>query len=52
MALENVKCNVSNCSYWKNQYCSATAIEVSVDGGGNNANDKEMTNCHTFEAKS
>ena len=49
MSLENVKCTVSNCKYYKGEHCTASAIEVNVDGGGQQANQYEMTNCHTFE---
>lgn len=48
-ALENVKCTVSNCKYWKDKYCHAPAIEVNVDGGGKQAPDSLHTQCHTFE---
>jgi len=48
-ALEGVKCTVKNCKYWENNYrCTASAIEVNVDGGGNSANKSPETNCHTF----
>ncbi|GAB6099571.1 hypothetical protein JCM16358_14500 [Halanaerocella petrolearia] len=51
MTLDNVKCTVNNCKYWKKEHCTASAIEVNVDGGGTSANEYEMTNCHTFESK-
>jgi hypothetical protein len=49
---ENIKCSVSNCNYWNSNYCTASAIEVNVDGGGSQAPNEEKTNCHTFESKS
>ncbi|MFZ7103695.1 MAG: DUF1540 domain-containing protein [Peptococcaceae bacterium] len=49
MALQNVRCTVSNCKYWKNENCHATAIEVNVDGGGRAAQNSELTQCHTFD---
>ncbi|SDC11620.1 MULTISPECIES: DUF1540 domain-containing protein [unclassified Candidatus Frackibacter] len=49
---ENIKCTVSNCTYWDNKYCTASAIEVNVDGGGAQASNEEKTNCHTFESRS
>jgi hypothetical protein len=48
---DSIKCTVSNCNYWESEYCTANAIQVNVDGGGNNAPDPEKTNCHTFEAQ-
>ncbi|NLT95798.1 MAG: DUF1540 domain-containing protein [Clostridia bacterium] len=51
MVLENVKCSVSNCRYWQNQFCNASAIEVNVDGGGKQAKDSVETQCRTFQAK-
>lgn len=51
MALPGVKCTVSSCKYWDSQRCSASAIEVNVDGGGNQARASEQTNCHTFMSK-
>ncbi|KXS45746.1 MAG: hypothetical protein AWU54_223 [Candidatus Frackibacter sp. T328-2] len=49
---ENIKCSVSNCTYWDQEYCTASAIEVNVDGGGQSAQNAEKTNCHTFESQS
>ena len=49
MTLDNVKCNVSNCRYWEQEHCTASAIEVNVDDGGNQADRFEKTNCQTFE---
>ncbi|MGI6225845.1 MAG: DUF1540 domain-containing protein [Peptococcales bacterium] len=51
MSLRNVKCTVSNCRYWKNENCNASAIEVNVDGGGMRASNSANTQCHTFEEK-
>ena len=49
-ALEGVKCNVQNCKYWDQNYrCTASAIEVKVDGGGNSARKSPETNCNTFQ---
>ncbi|MFZ5943029.1 MAG: DUF1540 domain-containing protein [Bacillota bacterium] len=47
--LQNVKCTVSNCRYWNNERCHASAIEVNVDGGGPKAQNSGATQCHTFE---
>lgn len=48
--LQGVKCTVKNCKYWEQNYhCSASAIEVNVDGGGNSANQSPETNCKTFQ---
>ena len=49
MALQNVKCSVSNCIYWQNNLCNASAIEVNVDNGGNRASNSVETQCQTFE---
>ncbi len=50
MTLNGVKCTVKNCKYnVQGHLCSASAIEVNVDGGGIQANNNEHTNCHTFE---
>lgn len=50
--LAGVKCTVTSCKYNEGaRNCSASAIEVNVDGGGNNARQYEQTNCHTFKAK-
>lgn len=49
---ESIKCRVSNCTYWDNQYCTASNIEVDVDGGRTNAPNAEGTNYHTFEPRS
>ncbi|ADL13465.1 DUF1540 domain-containing protein [Acetohalobium arabaticum] len=49
---ESIKCRVSNCTHWDSQYCTASNIEVDVDGGGTNAPNAEGTNCHTFEPRS
>ncbi|AGB42423.1 protein of unknown function (DUF1540) [Halobacteroides halobius DSM 5150] len=51
MALDNVKCTVDSCKYWKSEHCNASAIEVNVDAGVNDPNKADMTNCHTFERK-
>lgn len=32
VALPQVKCTVSNCVFWKNDYCNASTIEVAVQG--------------------
>ncbi|WP_227764948.1 DUF1540 domain-containing protein [Zhaonella formicivorans] len=47
----NIKCTVSNCRYWHDEHCDASAIEVNVDGGGISAQGKKYTQCHTFEQK-
>ncbi|BBB92750.1 MAG TPA: DUF1540 domain-containing protein [Methylomusa anaerophila] len=50
--LPGVKCSVQNCRFWENGHrCSASAIEVNVDGGGANARQSEQTNCRTFQLK-
>jgi hypothetical protein len=46
---KDVMCRVENCRFWDNQNCKASAIEVNVDGGGQNASYTAETNCHTFE---
>ncbi|MBP2645341.1 MAG: hypothetical protein H6Q75_781 [Firmicutes bacterium] len=52
MSLSGVKCTVANCKYNnEKRLCSASAIEVNVDGGGESARASQQTNCHTFEAK-
>ncbi|HWQ62458.1 MAG TPA: DUF1540 domain-containing protein [Negativicutes bacterium] len=52
MALSNVKCTVQTCKFWnQGEHCSASAIEVNVDGGGAQARQSEQTNCHTFAPK-
>jgi hypothetical protein len=53
MAISGVKCKVSSCKYWKSgEHCDASAIEVSVDGGGTSAHQSDQTNCQTFAPKS
>lgn len=48
----DVKCSVENCKFWnQGQQCSASAIEVNVDGGGQQASYTKETNCHTFKTK-
>jgi hypothetical protein len=52
MPLPGVKCSVQSCKFWQQGYhCDASAIEVNVDGGGNQARQSEQTNCHTFAPK-
>ena len=52
MTLPGVKCKVQSCKFWKQgEHCDASAIEVSVDGGGMQARQSEQTNCHTFAPK-
>jgi len=48
---KDVMCRVENCQFWNNQNCNATAIEVDVDDGGQNASHTRDTNCHTFKSK-
>ncbi|QJW48820.1 DUF1540 domain-containing protein [bacterium BFN5] len=49
---KDVMCKVENCKYWsQGQRCTASAIEVNVDSGGNKAGDPQETNCHTFATK-
>lgn len=45
----DVMCNVRNCKFWEGHRCTADAIQVSVDGGGEKAGYLAETNCHTFE---
>lgn len=53
MTLSGVKCTVQTCHFWQQgERCTASAIEVNVDGGGKQANRSEQTNCHTFAPKS
>lgn len=49
MTLENVRCRVSNCKYWKNENCHAKGIEVSLDSGVQKAHKAQYTQCRTFE---
>jgi len=42
-----IKCNVSNCIYNDQHFCSATAIEVNPMGDGH-ANTSDGTACTTF----
>lgn len=44
-------CMVENCKFWDERKCTASAIEVNVDGGGRTAGYTGETNCHTFKAK-
>lgn len=48
---KDVMCTVENCHYWDKRHCTASAIEVNVDGGGQKANYTGETNCHTFVEK-
>lgn len=48
--LQGVKCSVKNCKHWETGYhCSASGIEVNVDGGGQSASRSPETNCNTFQ---
>lgn len=50
--LRGVMCTVRNCSYWEDgNHCSASGIEINVDGGGNRAGYTAETNCNTFKPK-
>ncbi|NPV26254.1 MAG: DUF1540 domain-containing protein [Firmicutes bacterium] len=50
--MENVKCSVSDCRHWASgEQCTASAIEISVDGGGKVAGSSVATRCHTYEKK-
>ncbi|MBO8169856.1 MAG: DUF1540 domain-containing protein [Thermoanaerobacteraceae bacterium] len=49
---DKIKCTVSNCAYWENQMCKASAIEVNVDSGDTEAQSDSQTQCHTFKMKS
>ncbi|MGB7605759.1 MAG: DUF1540 domain-containing protein [Lutisporaceae bacterium] len=42
-----IKCNVSNCNYNDQNFCSATAIEVNPIGDGH-ADTSDGTACTTF----
>lgn len=42
-----IKCNVSNCNYNDQSFCSATAIEVNAIGDGH-ADTSDGTACSTF----
>ncbi|MDT8899630.1 DUF1540 domain-containing protein [Anaeroselena agilis] len=46
----DVMCTVENCKFWENRNCTASAIEVNVDGGGHKAGYTAETNCQTFVA--
>lgn len=53
MALQGVKCRVSNCKFWQQgEHCDASTIEVNVDQGLSNPRSCDQTNCHTFAMKS
>ncbi|XEQ94530.1 hypothetical protein SCACP_34290 [Sporomusa carbonis] len=48
--LPGVKCTVKNCKFNEGgRLCSASAIEVNVDNGGDSAKQSRETNCHTFQ---
>lgn len=49
--MTGVKCNVSNCSYNSNNYCSAKEIEVD-NQNGSMSNSSDETTCNTFRPKS
>lgn len=52
MHLPGVRCSVRNCKYnYEGQECSASAIEVNVDQGGDNASDQQETMCQTFTTR-
>ncbi len=52
MALPGIKCKVANCKFWgSGEQCDASAIEVNVDQGQNNARKSDDTNCNTFMPK-
>ncbi|MCK8823651.1 DUF1540 domain-containing protein [Fuchsiella alkaliacetigena] len=51
MSCNDIKCAVSNCKHWEQQHCTASGIEVNVDGGGQSAQNQEKTNCSTFETE-
>jgi len=46
-----IKCSVSNCSYWDNMHCAANAIEVNADDSEMQATSSEATCCETFYPK-
>lgn len=49
--LSGVKCTVKNCKFnHQGTMCTASAIEVNVDGGGDSAGQSRETNCHTFKS--
>lgn len=45
-----VKCSVSNCYYWHNNYCTATGLQVNTMGDGY-AQTSDGTCCSTFKQK-
>lgn len=48
--LSGVKCTVKNCKFnEKGRLCTASAIEVNVDDGGDAAKQSRETNCRTFQ---
>ncbi|MBP2653814.1 MAG: hypothetical protein H6Q73_1383 [Firmicutes bacterium] len=52
MTLSGVKCTVANCKYHsQGDACSASNIEVNIDGGGQSAQASRETNCKTFITK-
>ena len=49
---KDVMCKVENCRYYEQgQKCTASQIEVNVDGGGHKAGYSAETNCQTFASK-
>lgn len=48
--LSGVKCTVKNCKFnERGNLCTASAIEVNVDSGGDSAKQSRETNCRTFQ---
>ncbi len=45
-----IKCHVSNCKYYKDDYCHANTIEVNPKGSGF-ANSSDDALCSTFVPK-
>ena len=45
-----VRCGVNNCHFWKNNYCTANALEVNTMGDGY-AETSDGTCCTTFRPK-
>ncbi len=54
-----IKCSVDNCTFWKNNICTANAIEVAKNFGdgidmeaaalGQNSGSSSQTKCITFK---
>ncbi len=46
--MSEIKCTVSNCTYYKDLKCHADMIEVNTEDGGMESITSEQTCCETF----